>query len=217
MEQTIWEKVTGTGPKKPSLVFNPLKIEVGKFVSLDDLDYRSLQFKVMRVSEYNREITGKTFLFTDYYLSETLSDAAGKNNVMLRYIPMTNPLPGMTQTNDVVLMTLHDEFGYSDDFLAVVNDPSKEFKITNEEGTVTEQYWRVNDIQNPYLAKVMSIAIESPEEFVTREVKYWDYWRESEDEANQKVLDFVYVEMDIDNGYFQIWKGKKVSPDIAQL
>jgi hypothetical protein len=41
-------------------------------------------------------------------------------------------------------------------------------------------------------------------------LEYWDYSRIVKDEANQKVEEFLFVEMDKDNGWFQLWRGAEV-------
>lgn len=205
---TLWEKTIGMfDAKKSQTIFNPLGIDVGRFIWLDVLDYRDIQFRVVEISEYTREIGSKTFRFTDYHAQDT----GATNKIILRYNPMDNPLPGSKQTNNVLLLKFYDELGYSEDFLNVVTDTTKQFEV-REGDVVTELYWRVNDVQDPYLAKVASITTEAPEELANQEIKYWDYWRETEDEANQKVVEFLFVEMDTESGWFQLWKGQEIDP-----
>lgn len=197
--------------KKIRQVFNPLGVDVGKFVWMDDLDHRDQQFRVTRISEYTRDISGKVFRFTDYYLSNT--DAS--KEFILRFNPMDKPLPGVAQTNNVLLLTLFDEVSYTEDFLAVLNDTTKIFEV-NLDGVVAERYWRINDVQDPYVAKVASVETPDAKDISAREVKYWDYWREVEDEAKQKGLEFLFIEMDTSNGWFQLWKGKDIDPYLVK-
>ena len=50
------------------------------------------------------------------------------------------------------------------------------------------------------------------DEIEKRRVEYWDYWREVKDEAGQPRREFLFVEMDGENGWFQIWKGMEIDP-----
>ena len=218
MGKTLWEMFMGLfySPQKSRQVFNPLGVEVGKFVWLDSLDYRDQQFRVGKINEYTRDIGGKVFRFTDYHLSNT----DGSKNFVLRYNPMDKPLPGVEQKSNVLLMTLYDEVSYSDDFLGVLNAETKMFEV-NLDGVVAERYWRINDVQDPYVAKVVSVEklahdLTSTEELASHELKYWDYWREVEDEAKFKVLEFMFIEMDTSNGWFQLWKGKEIDPYLVR-
>ena len=45
-----------------------------------------------------------------------------------------------------------------------------------------------------------------------RHCEYWDYWRDVKDEAGQSRCEFLFVEMDAENGWFQIWKGNEIDP-----
>jgi len=39
-------------------------------------------------------------------------------------------------------------------------------------------------------------------------VEYWDYWRDA-DIGGKTVKEFVFVEMNSDTGWFQIWRGRE--------
>lgn len=207
--QTAWEKFVGLfgDSKKSCAIFNPMKVDVGKYIWLDVLDYRDIQLRVVSISEYTRTIAGEVFRFTDYYVKDT----AGAIKLILRYNPMDNPLPGSPQTNNVLLLTLYDELGYSKEFREVLDDTTRQFEV-REGDVVTETYWRVNDVQDPYTATVATVTAEAPDNLTSHEVTYWDYWRDTEDEAKQKVLEFLFIEMDNGYGCFQLWKGQEIDP-----
>ena len=45
-----------------------------------------------------------------------------------------------------------------------------------------------------------------------QEIEYWDYWREVPDAAGQPTTQYLFVEMDKQNGWFQLWKGEDMDP-----
>jgi hypothetical protein len=43
-------------------------------------------------------------------------------------------------------------------------------------------------------------------------LEYWDYWRETKDEAGLPLRQYLFVEMDRDTGWFQLWRGQEIDP-----
>jgi hypothetical protein len=40
-------------------------------------------------------------------------------------------------------------------------------------------------------------------------IEYWDYWRDADIGGGKKAKEFVFVEMNSDTGWFQIWRGRE--------
>ena len=40
-------------------------------------------------------------------------------------------------------------------------------------------------------------------------VEYWDYWRSMDIGAGKTAKEFIFVEMNSDTGWFQIWRGRE--------
>lgn len=196
MGRTLWQIWTEKEPEKPQ-VYNPIKAEVGSLISIDAIDFRDLTLKVTAINEVRRVIGGESFFFADYDLT------GGKKPIRLRVSS-----PGAKLMPDqIVVLTLYDEFAYAKDFENVVRDPSKLFRIDEERA----EFYRINDVNDPYRASVSSIPTS------TRNITYWDYWRETKDEAGNKLHQFLFVEMDDKNGWFQIWRGEEIPPQMVTV
>ena len=50
------------------------------------------------------------------------------------------------------------------------------------------------------------------DEVEEHEKDYWDYWREVEDAAGQPVRQFLFVEMERKDGWFELWQGEEFDP-----
>lgn len=209
--KTLWQM--WTEPKEPPHLdfYNPMKAQIGSIVTINDIDLSKCDFAVESIEEFTREIEGQVFKFTDY----VLKDRAGGKPVRLRVNPADAAVAGVP--HDVLVLKLDDEFAYSDDFLGVVNDESKKFNATDDDGK-TEEYWRINDVSGSYkckvaIAKAVNADGSVDEKSVSRTTaEYWDYWRETKDEAGSTFRQFVFVHMSSVNGWFQIFKGEEITP-----
>jgi hypothetical protein len=76
----------------------------------------------------------------------------------------------------------------------------------------TETYRRINDNLSSYKADVLIVTECLNQQAVTKknavaELEYWDYFREVE-QGGRKFPQFLFVEMNLKNGWFQIWQGE---------
>lgn len=191
-------------------VENPLKAKIGSSVQFDVLDYREMTFFVREIREVSRYVGTKDFPFVDYTL---LARPLGGDDVLvkLRLMPVTNPQKGDDLTHNVLLLHKHDELSYNEEFKNILAD--NEFVI-HQDSEETGRYWRINDVKGSYAttAKIVNEENEKTEnEYAIEKSEVWDYWREFNDEANQPTKEYVFVEMDSDNGYFTIWKGVEIN------
>jgi hypothetical protein len=120
-------------------------------------------------------------------------------------------------THHALLLRLYDDLPYNEELHKVVNDTTKKLQMTAN-GQVVEEYWRINDVTSSYKAKVAVVkdanqkSKAAKDEIERVEVEYWDYWREVKDQAGQTSTQFLFVEMDTDNGWFQLWQGQEIDP-----
>jgi hypothetical protein len=212
--RTLWEMFTGKkDPPVEEQYFNPIRAKIGNAVAINDLDLKSYDFLVREIRQYQRTIEGQQFLFADYVLRA--QPLKGNEVVLrLRVNPAAKDVAGLTHT--VLVLRLYDELAYDKDFHGVVTDTTKKIEVT-EDG-LTQTYWRINDVQSSYLAQVAVISDVNQDGKVEEEevrklqIEYWDYWRETLDEAGSKVVQFLFVEMDKESGWFQLWRGEEINP-----
>jgi hypothetical protein len=203
-------------------VANPLKMKLGQSMTIKDIDYKGLVFYLKRILEYKRTINGEDFVFTDYEL-QARPFGADEVNLRLRLNPIADPDAVSGLTHNAVLLKMYDELAYTEDFHKIVNDTTKQFQVF-ENGVMTEQYWRVNDVQESYKTTVTVVdsasvdkGVKKVDELPKNYLEFWDYHRETVDEANQKLIQYLFVEMDQSNGWFQIWRGAEIDTQLVSV
>ena len=215
--RTLWEMLLDKlkGPVEFQY-YNPLRARIGSAVTLDELEWRDLNFFVVSIQEYRRTIGPHEFRFVDYTL---VARPLGGDKILvrLRLMPVDDPNQAAGVTHHILLLRLDDDLPYDKNLHKIVKDGTKKFQVL-EDNKVQAEYTRINDVSAPYGAEVTSVRDVNLDKHVTRDeiekrrVEYWDYWREVNDEAGQPRREFLFVEMDGDNGWFQIWKGSELDP-----
>ncbi len=213
--KTLWEMLMEKlhGPVEFDY-YNPLKAKIGSFVTIDDLDLHDLDFRVEEIREYRRTIGGKDFLFADYVL---LARPMGKDEVQarLRLNPVEDPDRAAGLTHHALVLRLDDEMAYGKDFYEVLTDKTGKFQVLDD-GKVTAEYWRINEVHKPYRARVSVVkdadhnkkAEKSEVEHI--QVDYWDYARQIQTPGGQPAVEYLFIEMDEESGWFQIWRGREI-------
>jgi hypothetical protein len=215
--KTLWEMLVEKlqGPVELRF-YNPLKARVGNALTIDEVELRDYNFFLHEIREYKRTIGREEFPFVDYVL---LARPLGGEDVWvrLRLNPVDDPERASGVTHDVLLLRLYDELAYDQGLHEVLNDTTKKFQVV-EDGEVREEFWRINDVASPYKARVAVLkdtdrdSKVEKDEVKTVHLEYWDYWRETQDEFGQTFTEFLFVEMDTDNGWFQMWRGRELDP-----
>ncbi len=191
---------------------NPLALEVGAPIQIahaNGPEFAEYVFSVQEIREYTRRIGAKEFRFTDYVLRglNTNSFAAGDAmTARLRAVPNENG------GNDRLLLRLYDEFAFAEEFLGVVNDTTGIFEATDDESQTTHKFERINELRTPYEAAVLVVSATTPNgkaasgKTSALKLQYWDYWRDLSPGAGKE---FVFVEQNLETGWFQIWRGQE--------
>jgi hypothetical protein len=222
-KRTLWQVFVGwikglfakpEPPPKPAeeQIFNPLEAKVeGSTIIVDMLDLKQYTFVVNRILESKLDYGDRKFSFTDYYCRAALHDG-DPVEIKVRVYPHDQP----GHKHQLLVLKKWDEFEYSEDFKAVV-DENKEFNLSQDDKVIAT-FWRINDVKTAYKAKstdltntgsITEVAVKTR----TAETWYWDYWRETKDEGNSDYKEFLFVEWDKgDTGMFTIWRGEEVSP-----
>jgi hypothetical protein len=215
--KTLWEMLLAKihGPVELHY-YNPLKAKIGSSIMINEIDLRDDNFLVKEIRQYERTMDRRPFPFVDYVL---LSRPLHGEEVWarLRLNPVDGPEAEAGLTHTALLLRLYDEMAYDEGLHKVVTDTTKKFEVT-ENGQVTEEYWRINDVASSYKARVAVIKDENKDgqvdegEVEKMELEYWDYWRDTTDAFGQPLRQYLFVEMNTENGWFQIWRGQEVDP-----
>ena len=212
--KTLWEMLTHRGNQSVPVPFwNPQDLRIGSSVLVSRVngpEFGDYEFTVKEIREYVRRIGAQEFSFTDYVLkgiNTKTFDATDEVTVRLRIFP------NESGAKDAILLRLYDELAFAEDFLAVVKDTTGVFEITNDETSEPETYHRINDVQGAYEGAVLVISATTADGKApagttkTGHFEYWDYWRDVPIGLGKTAKQFLFVEMDTDTGWFQIWRG----------
>jgi hypothetical protein len=213
----LCERISGSGSGNGAGVAfaNPLELRVGSAVPVaysNGPEFGVYDFAVQEMREYTRRIQGQEFRFTDYVLRGTNTKTMDADDAMTVRVRV---VPNQAGAHDSLLLRVYDEFEFAEDFLAVVKDTTGLFKITEDNTGAETSYSRINDMRDSYEAAVLVVSATTPDgkgatgKVAPAKVEYWDYWRDAEIGGGKTAKEFVFVEMNSDTGWFQIWRGRE--------
>ena len=217
--KTLWEmlleRVNGSSNGAGIAYANPLDLRVGSAVAVayaNGPEFADYSFTAQEIREYTRRIEAQAFRFTDYVLrgvNTKSPDADDAPAARLRVVP------NQAGAHDALLLRLYDEFAFAEDFLGVVKDTTGLFKMTDDKSGAEETFSRINDLRESYQAAVLVVSETTPDgkgatgKVSPVKVEYWDYWRDADIGSGKTAKEFVFVEMNSDTGWFQIWRGRE--------
>jgi hypothetical protein len=217
--KTLWEmlmeRLRGGGNGAGIAFANPLDLRVGAPVPVahaNGPEYADYNFTVQEIREYTRRIGGQEFRFTDYVLRGVNTKTLDADDVMG---PRLRAVPNQAGAHDTLLLRLYDEFEFAETFLAVVKDTSGVLDVTEDKTGAKATFSRINDLRESYQAAVLVVAATTPDgkgatgKVSPAKVEYWDYWRDADISGGKTAKEFVFVEMNSDTGWFQIWRGRE--------
>ena len=221
--KTLWEMLLervhrngGDGGNGTGVAFDdPLDLRVGSPVGVaysNGPAFADYNFTVQEIREYNRRIAGQEFRFTDYVLRGVNTKSFDADAVMTARL---RAVPNQAGAHDTLLLRLYDEFAFAEDFLGVVKDTTGVFEMRDDKSGVKETFSRLNDLREPYEAAVLVVSETTsdgkgaPGKTSPLKVEYWDYSRDADIGGGHTAKDFVFVEMNAETGWFQIWRGRE--------
>jgi len=217
--KTLWEmlmeRIHRAGNGSGSEFFNPLDLRIDAAVTIARVngpDFADYDFTVQEIREYTRRIRNQEFRFSDYVLRGVDTKSFEAEQAMTVRI---RTVPNAAGAHDSLLLRLEDEFEFAEDFLAVLKDTTGIFEVTDNESGAKETFTRVNDLRESYEAAVLVISETTPEGKAAPDkssplkVEYWDYWRDIALGDNKHGKEFLFVEMNSETGWFQLWRGKE--------
>ena len=206
---------------------NPLDAKLGDVVSLDVLDWREFDFTVSQFRVVTRLIGGREFPFVDYYLLHRGLDNEDETRCLLRYIPLDEPDPDSGQTHTVLLLKPQDEFEHDEEVVKTLKADSGYTYFTPIKGGGPEDYneqvfpTRVNDIHLPYDCQVDVVKDENhdgevgEDEVESHKLTLWDFWRTVSAEGGEDTTEYLYVEVDQEDGWTELFVGEEVDPAVV--
>lgn len=208
---------------------NPLNALIGDVVSLDLLDYRELDFTVIQLRVVSRLIGEREFPFVDYYLLHRgLGAPEDEIQCVLRFIPLDEPDKDSGRTHTVFLLRLQDEFEHDDAVVETLAANSGYTYFVNSAPADAAEEWvpqefptRVNDIELPYDCDVDIVKDENhdgeveDDEVESHKLTLWDFWRVISAEGGDDVTEYLFVEIDQEDGWTELFTGEEVDPAIV--
>ena len=217
--KTLWEmlleRLHGGGNGTGIAFANPLDLRVGSAVAVayaNGPEFADYNFAAQEIREYTRRIEGQEFRFTDYVLRGVNTKSPDADDTLAARLRV---VPNQAGAHDSLLLRLYDEFEFAEDFLGVVKDTTGLFKMTDDKSGAEETFSRINDLRESYQAAVMVVTETTPDgkgatgKASPVKVEYWDYWRDADIGGSKTAKEFVFVEMNSDTGWFQIWRGRE--------
>src|SRR6266446_8325217 len=215
--KTLWEmfteRVRGGGNGAGIAFANPLDLRVGSAVNVpysNGPELAAYDFSVQEIREYNRRIGGQDFRFTDYVLRGVNKKSFDANDVIAARLRV---VPNQAGAHDSLLLRLYDEFAFAEDFLSVLKDTSGIFEATDDNSGIATMFSRVNDVRDSYEAALLLVSQTTPEGKAAKtaplKLEYWDYWRDVDLGNGKSAKEFLFVEINSDTGWFQLWRGRE--------
>ena len=219
--KTLWEMfqerlhARGNGNGATLAFYNPLDLRIGSPVPMafaNGPEYANYNFTVGEIRDYIRRIGGQEFSFTDYVLQGVNTKTFDADQAIIARVRV---IPNTAGAHDSLLLRLSDEFGFAEDFLSVLKDTTGRFEVRVDDSSPPEVFTRINDLRDSYEAAVLVISQTTadgkapPGKTSTVKLEYWDYWREVEIAPGKTAKEFLFVEMNSDTGWFQIWRGRE--------
>ena len=215
--KTLWEmlqaRLHGSTNGAGIAFYNPLDLRVSSAVNVpaaNGPEFAAYDFTVQEIREYTRRLSGQDFTSTDYVLRglNTKSfDAAEALAARLRTVP------NQAGAYDSLLLRLYDEFAFAEDFLGVLKDDSGIFEATDDNSGVATTFSRINDLRVSYETAILLVSQTTPEGRAAKtaplKLEYWDYWRDVDLGNGKSAKEFLFVELNSDTGWFQLWRGRE--------
>jgi hypothetical protein len=217
--KTLWEMLVerlhkgGNGAGVP--FFNPLDLRIGGAQTIayaNGPEFEGFDFVVQEIREYTRHIGNEEFRFSDYVLRGVNTKSFDAKDTLTARIRV---VPNQAGANDSLLLRVYDEFAFSEEFLDVVKDTTGIFEISDDDSDEKFTFNRINDLRESYQAAVLVVGETAPDgkALINKsspvKIEYWDYWRDADIGGGKTAKEFVFVEMNSDTGWFQIWRGRE--------
>lgn len=224
--RSLWDRITGNNKPVPEIPVedqyeNPAKIHIGEVMSVNTIDYSHLIFVVQNMWNWTRNINGKKHIITDYLVRATPNDGSDSVELLIRLMPRQHPDKANNFTHHFVVLKKFFACGWQDEderngIVEAVNDPKGEL-VWQRDTPDEARFWRVNaniayDCDVAIIADANGNGKVEKSEVENRHYKLWDFHRETKDEVDQTVIEYLFVHQDTDSGDFEVWRGEEINP-----
>jgi hypothetical protein len=220
MGQTLFQRFVYGREIVENNYFNPAKAKIGNSFSVDAIDMIGCIFSLREIWEYKRSMNGIDMTFGDYIL---LSRPIGKDDVWLRVRFM--PTGDDETPYKVLILTKYDEMPFCKELDEACRCGSGEFIITNNDTGEQETFWRLlmngstsKRVLESYDAAISIVkdvngdGIVESSEVQKKEVEYWDYSRDTKNEAGHVCREYLFIEYDKEYRTQTMWRGTEIDP-----
>lgn len=227
-ERTFLEKLFFKNAEKIVSYYNPLNLELNSIVTIDLPDYGNMNFRVMEVQEYHRNLNDKNYIFTDYVL---ISVSKNKTIIKIRVNPIEDAVEEDGYDYLTMILFYDHESPYSKELYEVFRDCEKEKRFTinlegKEDGLKDGEkldivYDRCEGLEQYIDAKVYILKDNNKnnqfdeKEISSKSIMYGDFVREIDNEIYDS--EFYFVEMNNKNGSFEMLRGNIVNPSTIKI
>ena len=190
-----------------SKIYNPIGVRCGSSMTLDTLDCFGKNFFVTEIHDFRTHIGGQEFKMADYVLVAKPLD--GKDiTVRLRVAEDKSSTSGVPYK--AMVLEQHDSLAYDEGLHNVLKqtDSTGHFQIDHDDAP-SDVFPRCGGVRGSYKADVTMVNKEGTT--TTTQCEYWDYSRIVKQDGVD-VEQYLFVEMNTDNGWFELWKGCEIDP-----
>ena len=227
--QILAAKLSGkpVAPKEVNIpenqIYNPIGARIGSSITIDSIDCYGKHFFVTEIRDNCTKVAGQEFKMSDYTLTAKPLD--GKDiTVRLRVAEdKCWSLPSSTCGVPYKAMVLeqHDSLAYDEGLHNVLKetDDTGKFQIDHD-GADSDIFPRCGGVKGSYKSHLVIVGRETlagnADKFPTpltgtTDIEYWDFSRIVKQDGVD-VEQYLFVEMNTDNGWFELWKGCEIDP-----
>jgi hypothetical protein len=178
-------------PKIEDQLLNPLKVHLGGFIEIKDLESKTLE--VLRIDEIERTISSQKFSFADYYLED---------ESILRVIPKS----------DGEFDVLHLKHFWDGEFEESIQEAvkCKEFYKNNEDGSKLT-YTSLKAGEKGFNCETSSVK-KGDTDLQVYHSTYWDFFRKPDPSLGEISTEdiILFVEIDNNDGYITMLEGSLI-------
>lgn len=186
-------------------IYNPIGVKVGSSMQIDSLDTFGKNFFVEAVAAIVTKVGSQEFHMADYTL--VCKPIEGDDiTLRLRVAEDKNSTCGYK----AMVLTLHDSLGYDEGLHGVLKqtDETGKFQIDFDDKP-SDVFPRCGGVHGSYKATTAKVGKDGKTE--NSGMEYWDFSRMMTQDGAE-VEQYLFVEMNADNGWFELWKGNEIDP-----